>query len=423
MTEWADWYDGLPGGWPVQRISQLGAVTLGKMVESLDDGDAGQPYMRAANVQPNGVLALDDIKTMPFTVNEASRLNLRRGDVVIVEGGVGGYGRSAYVHQDLVGWGFQNSIVRVRPRAGVDGRFMTYCLLHLRAVGYIAVTASTASMPHFTAEKVAATRIPTPSLTVQRRIADFLDHETGEIDAFIADQELLIELFTERRVAIVDRYLDDISATAPLAAASRLIQTGPFGSQLSANEYTDRDGVPVINPAHIAEKGIRPDGKVAVSAETATRLKRHLMRPGDLVLGRRGELGRCAVIRPCDGDVLCGTGSLLVRPNAARALAEFLALAVSSRRSREQLELTSVGSTMSNVSAGTVSRLRIPLPSLETQTGVVSQINRERGALDAAIADAREAIALSKERRAALISAAVTGKIEVRDWKPPTTAA
>lgn len=199
------WLGEVPQHWDVGATKNLGTIALGKMLtpSSTSESDVEAPYLRAANVQPIGRLHLGDHKLMWFTPNEAKRLTLRAGDVVIVEGGVGGYGRSAYILENLEGWGFQNSIVRIRPTAGVDGRFVTYSFLHLRHCGYIEMTSSVSSMPHFTAEKVGATIIAWPGAIEQSKIADYLDIETAEIDAAIADAKEVIELSKERRAALI----------------------------------------------------------------------------------------------------------------------------------------------------------------------------------------------------------------------------
>jgi len=147
-------------------LKHLGTITLGKMLDTrqLDSTSTMHPYLRAANVQPLGVLKLDDLKKMRFTDHEKRALTILAGDVVVVEGGVGGFGRAAFVPTDLPGVGFQNSIIRVRPNKQSDGRFIAYALILLRHRGYINTVSSVSSMPHFTAEKVA--RTPAPRLAV-----------------------------------------------------------------------------------------------------------------------------------------------------------------------------------------------------------------------------------------------------------------
>lgn len=198
------WLADVPSSWHPLQIKNFGQVWLGKMLQSADTGgDVVAPYMRAANVQPDGALQTHDVKEMWFAPLEFRNLGLRSGDVVVVEGGVGGFGRAAYLKDDLDGWGFQNSILRIRPFAGNDGRFLAYAILLARENGYIRAYCNVVSMPHFTTEKVAAFRFWCPPGHEQTTIADHLDRQTMRIDALIAKTNEHIVLAKERRTALI----------------------------------------------------------------------------------------------------------------------------------------------------------------------------------------------------------------------------
>jgi hypothetical protein len=215
-------WERLPDGWMPGQVKHAATVTLGKMLQSEDSGgDVAAPYMRAANVQPDGVLALDDVNKMWFSKVELEQLSIQAGDVVVVEGGQGGFGRAAYVEEDLIGWGFQNSINRLRPIGDFDGRFIAFYLIALRASGFIRAYANVVSMPHLTAEKLARIPIPLPPLGEQRAIADYLDCETARIDTLIEEQQRLIEMLVSRKSAVADAVI-----TQGLDADSRLVDSG-----------------------------------------------------------------------------------------------------------------------------------------------------------------------------------------------------
>ena len=190
-------------------IKRLGNVSLGKMIqpEPKSESDVAAQYLRAAHVQPNGRIIDVDDKTMWFNEKELKLHDLRAGDVVVVEGGAG-YGRSAVLRSDLEGWGFQNSIVRVRPQESYSiGRFLDYALQSALSSGEIEVACFTATIPHFTADKVGAFRVPAPPLGEQQAIANYLDRETARIDTLIEEQQGLIEMLRERRRAVVSELL------------------------------------------------------------------------------------------------------------------------------------------------------------------------------------------------------------------------
>ena len=102
---------------------------------------------------------------------------------------------------------------------------------------------------------------------------------------------------------------------AQLKLYTKHMQTGPFGSQLHAQDYIV-DGVPLINPAHMANGKLVPDPKITVDIETQERLSRHKLVKNDIIFARRGELGRCAIVKEEQEGWLCGTGSLKVKLNS-----------------------------------------------------------------------------------------------------------
>ncbi len=99
----------------------------------------------------------------------------------------------------------------------------------------------------------------------------------------------------------------------PLASFAALVSTGPFGSMLHASDYSDA-GMPLVNPINIVEGSIRPDPNKLIKEATKSRLAGYILRTGDIVVARRGEIGRCAVVGPTEDGWVCGTGCFFVRP-------------------------------------------------------------------------------------------------------------
>src|ERR1700741_5236711 len=123
-------------------------------------------------------------------------------------------------------------------------------------------------------------------------------------------------------------------------------RTGPFGAALHKSDYT-QGGIPIINPMHIVDGRIRPSITETVLPETRDRLAEFVLREHDIVLGRRGDMGRCAVAGS-DAGALCGSGSFIVRPKVGVSAA-FLQRVISSEPSVRRLEEASIGSTMHNL--------------------------------------------------------------------------
>ncbi len=247
----------------------------------------------------------------------------------------------------------------------------------------------------------------------QRAIADHLDAETARIDALITKRQRQIDLLEEHLEAAIYDLIDWSGRSQTLRQAGTSVLTGPFGTQLAASEYVD-DGVPVINPSHIDGGQIQPERGVSVPAQTASDgLQRHRLRAGDLVMGRKGDVGRSALIRAAEDGYVCGSDSIAVRCNpgalAAAYLAELLHLSIV----RQHLESQSRGATMASVNEGTLLALRVPVPSLQKQAEICSTCKRLRSeSMQLRHALTRQ-IELLRERRQALITAAVTGELAV----------
>jgi type I restriction enzyme, S subunit len=152
------------------------------------------------------------------------------------------------------------------------------------------------------------------------------------------------------------------------------IQTGPFGSALHRSDYVE-GGVPLVNPMHIRQGVIQPDPDFAVGQERASLLGRYKLLAGDVVLGRRGEMGRAAAVGSDCAGYLCGTGSMFLRPNQETVDSRFLALMLRSHQAVSHFEAASVGSTMTNLNQGIVKALEIPKIDMEEQREIVRRVD------------------------------------------------
>ena len=150
------------------------------------------------------------------------------------------------------------------------------------------------------------------------------------------------------------------------------LQTGPFGSSLHQSDYQE-NGVPVVNPASIGAERIVPIDKMAVGAGTLKRLAAFTLRVGDIVMGRRGEMGRCALVSEKEDGWLCGTGTLILRPSQS-VCAGFLVKLIGSPPVRDYLCSSSVGTTTQNLNQAILLGLVVPLPPVREQARIVAKV-------------------------------------------------
>jgi type I restriction enzyme S subunit len=277
--------------------------------------------------------------------------------------------------------------------------------------------------------------IPESSDEARKAVAH-LNRETVRIDALIEKKTRFIELLREKRQALITHavtkgldpnvkmkdsgvgWLGEVPEHWVIKRFRDIcisISTGPFGTALGNEDYVT-GGVPVINPSHIVDEQCSPDPDITVSADTAERLSFWAMRAGDLVTARRGELGRAAVIFDEQDGWICGTGSLRVRPNPRQALTGYIHTVLQSRYAREWLNLASVGATMANLNESILGSLPLVLPpSTVEQERLLSSLATQSERLIKIEQKATLSVALLKERRSALITAAVTGQIDLRE--------
>ncbi len=151
------------------------------------------------------------------------------------------------------------------------------------------------------------------------------------------------------------------------------IQIGPFGSLLHKRDYIS-DGTPIVNPKNIVGGRLEPTDRKTVTGETIERLRKYSLRAGDVVLGRRGEMVKCAVVTETETGWLCGTGSLFFR-FSADVFPGYVARFLRSPLAREALLKSSVGATMNNLSQKALNTLAIPLPLLAEQHRIVAKVD------------------------------------------------
>jgi len=159
---------------------------------------------------------------------------------------------------------------------------------------------------------------------------------------------------------------------APLKDVVAFIQNGPFGSLLHRSDYISGE-TPLINPANIVAGRLVPDHKITVGSDVLQRLATYVMRPGDVVVARRGEMGRAALVPDERAQWFCGTGCAFIRPGQSLD-AKYLAMWFGTPGVRTTLETESVGATMSNLSTRILGNLEMLIPPLTEQRRIVAKV-------------------------------------------------
>ena len=227
--------------------------------------------------------------------------------------------------------------------------------------------------------------IPLPSKDKQIELAELFDKVVGVISKRNKELSALDDLIKARFVEmfgdpVSNPYGYDKVALSDLAD----IKIGPFGSLLHKEDYID-GGHPLLNPSHIVDGKVSPDDKLTISDEKYEELSAYQLKAGDVVMGRRGEMGRCAVV-PEDG-FLCGTGSMLIRTKG-EVTADYIQKIISFPSFKKTIEDMAVGQTMPNLNVPIVSGFQIIKPPMGVQDryyAFAEQVNKSKVAVQKAL--------------------------------------
>ena len=272
----------------------------------------------------------------------------------------------------------------------IDNSFLCYALSAIKWKGNRAVKGLTINK-----KTISQKEMSLPCLTEQQAIASELDAIQTMIDGYKAQLEDLDAL---AQSIFLDMFGDPVSNPKgwkkfPLKELALKISTGPFGSMLHKEDY-DIEGVPSINPQDIKGNKISVENIALVNHNKAKELNRYILHTNDIVIARRGDLSKCAIITQSENGWLCGTGSFsLSLKNLIPILFYYL---YTSKSVQKYLNDKCIGATMPNLNQGILASLKLPLPPLSLQQQFASKIEafeKQKELIKSQLADAETLMA------------------------------
>jgi type I restriction enzyme S subunit len=314
--------------------------------------------------------------------------------------------------------GYLESLLRTEVFAGV-------CYTRSRGMGTAFLRLNTGDLLDI--------RIPSPPLDEIPHIRGFLDRETAKIDALVAEQERLIALLQEKRQAVISHavtkgldptvpmkdsgveWLGEVPEHWEISQLRRVVRDGTSVTYGIVQAGPDIEGgVPYIRTSDMSGDALPVEGYLRTSSEIDAAYSRSKVAAGDLVIAIRASVGKCLPVPPeLDGANLT-QGTAKISPGALTD-ASFLLAYMSSSPVQTLLDAKSKGATFKEITLETLRKTPVLLPPRPEQEEIANRVRIEGGRFTALIAAAESAKILLKERRAALISAAVTGQIDVRN--------
>lgn len=216
--------------------------------------------------------------------------------------------------------------------------------------------------------------MPVPSLKEQKRIVNKIEELFSELDSAVETLKKTKEQLAVYRQSVLKEAFESQKdcRSVPISEITDDIRIGPFGTMLHKEDYI-LNGIPVINPQHIKSGRICPSPKVSISKEKMKELGSYQLKKNDIVMGRRGEMGRCAAVTDVENGWLCGTGSILFRLKPDFD-AEFYSKILSSPNVVHYLEENATGTTMKNLNEEIVRRIPVPYMTKKMQQKIHSKI-------------------------------------------------
>jgi len=301
-------------------------------------------------------------------------------------------------------------IFKVLPKENVSKMYLYYALTSIIKELYSKSHGS--GMVHVTKGKFEETEIPLPPLPTQQAIVTRIETLFAELDKAVQHLRTAQQQLKTYRQAVLNHWLNNDDGkweTVKLGEVAEKIQIGPFGTQLHKSDYIN-GGIPLINPMHISNNKIQPDKSFSVSEEKYKELSNYYLQKDDVILGRRGEMGRCAVVSENEDGMLCGTGSLYIRGGSAFC-ADYLCKLLSSQKIIMYFENASSGTTMSNLNRGIIENCEIPLPPLSEQQRIVKEIESRLSQATASETYIENALQQAEALRQSILKKAFSGEL------------
>jgi type I restriction enzyme, S subunit len=405
--------------WPTVRLKRLCRLQSGLTVDAsraVSEDAVTRPYLRVANVQA-GRLDLESVTEITVSKSVAKSSTLRPGDVLMTEGGdLDKLGRGSVWRDEIPNCLHQNHVFALRPHTGVlDPRYLAYVTQTSNSRHYFERTGTkTTNLASTSSSKILDLPVPFPPYSEQQRIADFLDTENARIDQLVRQMEHQVALLDERRKAQLGELMpNDQPRTVRLGYRVGLVTSGPRGW----GDYVGTEGAAFFRSANLQRDSVHPNVAEIVHVRppvsASPEADRSRVREGDILVGITGaNTGWVALADSSVAGANVSQHICLVRPNR-NLNPMWLAFFLTSPIVQESLLGNQYGGTKTQLSLQDIRDVRIPPMRYDEQAKAairvaraIQQLRRQRNLR------LRQKVLLA-ERRRTLITAAVTGEIDV----------
>lgn len=429
-----EWLGEVPITWSIFKL-KFGLsepLVYGANEAALDDNPNNPRYIRITDMNPDGTLRRDTFKSLPKMIAEPYMLI--DGDILLARSGAT-VGKSFYYRSIFGASCFAGYLIRARfNREKIIPRLAYWFCQSSIYWQYISGSQIQATIQNVSAEKYSDLYLSAPlEYAEQVRVVNFLDHETAKIDNLIEKQQQLIELLKEKRQAVISHAVTKgLNPDVPMKDSGvewlgevpehwdvpKLLHvTRTIGDGLhSTPEYDNETGYYFINGNNLV------NGKISIGATakevSKSEYNKHYVHldEASVLLSINGTIGNVAVYN--NERVILGKSAAYVKCGD-KLNVNYLMCYFITDEARYYFDLEVTGTTIFNLSLNSIRQMKVCIPPLEEQKLIIDYCFAQENKYNYLIHSADTAIKLMQERRTALISAAVTGKIDVRGWVAP----
>lgn len=406
------------------------------------NSDSGFPYIGIRDVNKDGSLNFETARPVEESavLKQERSFKIEPDNIIFCKVGTLGLPRKIIPHGRCA---LSATLVLIKAKQNVNSQYLLYALdsdVVISQTNYLATGSTRAALG---IQQIRKFQIPFPSVLEQAQIANFLDHETAKIDTLIKKQQQLIKLLKEKRQAVISHavtkglnqnspmkdsgveWLGEVPAHWGVLRLKHLIESLESGCSVNAADVpASANEVGVLKTSCVYTRTFRVEENKTVVSEDLHRVKCPV-RKGAIIISRMNTpelVGASALVGEYAQNVYLPDRLWQTNFNEKVDLnSEYLAYFMTVEGFRVQISLAAEGasSSMQNIAKEDYLGINCLLPPLSEQQLIVEYIRLKLDYFEKLDYDANDAVKLLKERRTALISAAVTGKIDVRNWEQP----
>ena len=360
----------------------------------------------------------------------------KKGDILVTC--VGTIGRSCvYTFEKPIA--FQRSVAFLRLNSQCDSKYYKYFIESKQYQSQLESLIKSSAQGGVYMGDLINTVVANCDFLEQKQISNFLDHETAKIDQLIEKQQQLIELLKEKRQAVISHAVTKglnpnvpmkDSGVAWLGEVPEHWEVTRFAYQIFYQEGPGilavdfhETGIPLLRIQNVKSDFVSNDYKTyLLPSKVLSKWDHYRVEKGDLIISCSASTGLVSEVDESTVGAIPYTGLIRLKPRTRKIISQYIKLLVQSDLFFEQIEVLQTGSTIQHFGPFHLQQMYISLPPNEEQEVICLEVKNRVRDIENLILKAESAIQLMQERRIALISAAVTGKIDVRNWQAPTLA-